>query len=166
MSVTNIDKDVDQLTMTVTAEYGVTADRAWQLWGDPRQLERWWGPPTYPATVIDHALSPGGRVTYVMTGPTGDRHHGYWDVLEVTPPRHLLVRDGFADESGAPIDAMPQTRMRVGISDSESGGVVVTIESTFPSLEAMEQLMAMGMDEGMRAAMGQIDAILDGVPSR
>ena len=48
MSVTNVQKDTDELTMTFTAEYDVTADRAWQLWADPRQLERWWGPPTYP----------------------------------------------------------------------------------------------------------------------
>ena len=162
MSVTNIEKDVERLTMTVTAEHDVSADRAWQLWGDPRQLERWWGPPTYPATVLDHSLSPGGRVSYLMTGPEGDQHRGYWDVLESAAPRHLLIRDGFADASGTPIDAMPQTHMRVGISDRAAGGVTVTIESQFPSLDAMEQLMAMGMDEGMRAAMGQIDDVLAG----
>ena len=165
MSITTIEKDVERFTMTVTAEYDVSADRAWQLWGDPRQLERWWGPPTYPATVLDHSLSPGGRVSYLMTGPEGDQHHGYWDVLESTPPRHLLIRDGFADASGTPIDAMPQTHMLVGISDRGTGGVTVTIESQFPSLEAMEQLMAMGMDEGMREAMGQIDAVLAEAPA-
>ena len=43
MSVTAVVKDPELLTMTVTAEYDVTAERAWELWGDPRQLERWWG---------------------------------------------------------------------------------------------------------------------------
>jgi uncharacterized protein YndB with AHSA1/START domain len=160
MSVTTVVKDAERLTMTVTAEYDVTADRAWQLWGDPRTLERWWGPPTYPATVLDHDLTPGGKVTYCMTGPEGDTHFGFWDVLAVEPPRHLLVSDGFADDSGAPNDSLPQTRMQVAIADRAPSGVVVTIESQFASLEAMEQLIAMGMDEGMRAAMGQIDAIL------
>ncbi len=60
MSVTSVVKDTERLTMTVTAEYDVSAERAWQLWADPRQLERWWGPPTYPATVVDHDLRPGG----------------------------------------------------------------------------------------------------------
>lgn len=41
MSVTGISKDAEALTMTVTAEYEVAAERAWQLWADPRQLERW-----------------------------------------------------------------------------------------------------------------------------
>jgi hypothetical protein len=38
MSVTSIDKDTEQLTMTVTAAYDVSADRAWELWADPRRL--------------------------------------------------------------------------------------------------------------------------------
>ncbi len=36
----------------------------------------------------------------------------------------------------------------------------MTLESRFPSLEAMEQLVAMGVEEGMAAAMAQIGRIL------
>ena len=165
MSITSISKDTDQLTMTVTADYDVSADRAWQLWADPRQLERWWGPPTYPATVEQHDLREGGHVGYYMTGPEGDRHRGWWDVREVEAPRLLVVEDGFADESGAPSPGMPTMVMRVEITD-RPGGVTVTISSRFPSLEAMEQLLQMGMEEGLTQAMGQIDAILAGEPAR
>ena len=164
MTVTDIQKDVEALTLTVTAEYDVTADRAWQLWADPRQLERWWGPPTFPATVVDHDLRTGGRVGYFMTGPEGDRPHGGWDVLEVDAPRRLVVRDFFADENGVPLEGMPVGGMRVEIADRDGGGVVVTVVSTFASQEALEQLLAMGMEEGLREAMGQIDAILAGQP--
>jgi uncharacterized protein YndB with AHSA1/START domain len=160
MSVTSVVKDPEQLTMTVTAEYDVTAERAWQLWDDPRQLERWWGPPTYPATVVDHDLTAGGTVSYFMTGPDGDQPRGFWTVVEASPPRHLLVQDGFADDSGTPIEGMPSTEMQVDIADRAPGGVTITIVSRFASAEAMEQLIAMGMDEGMRLAMGQIDAVL------
>ena len=161
MSVTSIRKDTERLTMTVTAEYDVTADRAWQLWADPRQLERWWGPPTHPATVMEHDLTPGGRVTYYMTGPEGEKYRGWWNVLEVEPPRLLVFEDGFADETGAPNAAMPTSLARVEISD-RPGGVTITIVTRFPSLEAMEQLVAMGMEEGLQQALGQIDAILAG----
>lgn len=161
MSVTNVQKDTDELTMTFTAEYDVTADRAWQLWADPRQLERWWGPPTYPATFEDHDLTPGGRVTYYMTGPKGDRPRGWWKVLEVEPPRRLVVEDGFADDSGAPNPELPTIVMRVDIAD-RPGGVTMTIATRFPSVEAMDQLLGMGVEEGMREAVGQIDAILAG----
>jgi hypothetical protein len=36
----------------------------------------------------------------------------------------------------------------------------MSIESHFPSVEAMEQVLAMGMEEGLKQAVGQIDAIL------
>jgi uncharacterized protein YndB with AHSA1/START domain len=44
-----------------------------------------------------------------------------------------------------------------------SGAVTrMTIHSTFPTAEAMEQTLAMGAEEGMRQALGQIDALLAG----
>ncbi len=160
MTVTAIVKNPEARTLTVTAEFDAPIERVWQIWADPRQLERWWGPPTYPATVEEHELVPGGRVTYVMTGPEGDRHGGWWRVLEVEPPRHLLVEDGFAREDGSPNDELPVTIQRVSLTSREGGGTVMTLESVFPSLEAMQQLVEMGMEEGLRAALGQIDALL------
>ena len=100
MTVTDVRKDPDALTLTITASFGAPIERVWQIWEDPRQLERWWGPPTYPATVVRHELHAGGRVTYFMTGPGGDRHHGWWAVRAVEPPHTLEFEDGFADEQG------------------------------------------------------------------
>ena len=162
MSVTNIEKDLDALTMTVNAEFGATVERTWQLWSDPRQLERWWGPPTYPATVVEHDLVPGALVTYFMTGPDGDQHHGWWRVIAVDAPHALEVEDGFADETGRPNDEMPNTNMTVTLSPRVDGGTRVQIVSRFSSRDAMEQLMSMGMDEGLNSAMSQMDAILAG----
>ena len=98
MTVTAVRKDPTKLTLTVDAEFDAPPDRVWELWADPRQLERWWGPPTYPATVQEHDLSPGGGVAYYMTGPEGDRHHGWWRVTSVDAPTSLEFMDGFANE--------------------------------------------------------------------
>jgi uncharacterized protein YndB with AHSA1/START domain len=160
MTVTSIRKDPEALTMTINAELDATVERAWQLWADPRQLERWWGPPTYPATVVDHDLTAGGRVTYFMTGPDGDKSHGWWQVLAVEPPNRLELRDGFADDGGTPNDAMPTTTMVLTLTERDRGGSLMTIETQFQSLQAMEQLVSMGMEEGIAAAIGQIAGIL------
>lgn len=162
MTVTNVHRDAEALTMAVTAELDATVERSWQLWADPRQLERWWGPPTHPATFVDHDLVAGGRVSYFMTGPDGDKFHGWWEVLVVEPPRRLEVRDGFADDSGTPNDGLPITGMVVTLTERAGGGTVMAITSRFESVEAMEKMLAMGMEEGMAAALGQIDGILAG----
>ena len=160
MTVTEVRKDPQRLTLTVEAEFDASADRVWQLWADPRKLERWWGPPTYPATFTKHDLVPGSRVEYQMTGSAGNQSHGYWDVLEVEPPRRLVFRDGFANADGTPNTDMPITTIRVGIEEVAQGRTRMSIESVFPSTEAMEQILAMGTEEGLTQAVSQIDAIL------
>jgi uncharacterized protein YndB with AHSA1/START domain len=159
MTVTNVRKDAEARTMTISAEFDAPLAQVWTLWEDPRQLERWWGPPTYPATFVDHDLSPGGRMSYYMTGPEGDRSQGWWQVVTVDPPRSLAFEDGFADDTGEPNPDMPT--MVIHVTLEESGGRTrMDVRTTFPSAEAMAQMLSMGMDEGMSEAMGQMDEVL------
>jgi len=160
LTVTAVTKDAETLTMTLTAELDASPERVWQLWADPRQLERWWGPPTYPATFTVHDLAPGSHVAYYMTGPEGDRPHGYWEIVEADAPRSLVFRDGFANEDGSPNPDFPMTTARVRIEAIGSERSRMSIETLFPSTQAMEQVLAMGMEQGLTEAVGQIDAIL------
>jgi uncharacterized protein YndB with AHSA1/START domain len=160
MTVTAVRKDPRTLTMTLEAEFEASPERVWRLWADPRQLERWWGPPAYPATFTRHDLAPGSRVAYHMTGPAEDRHHGYWEVLEAAAPHRLVFRDGFAHADGTPNTDLPVTTARVRIEEVGRGRTRMSIESVFPSEEAMEQVLATGTEEGLTQAVGQIDAIL------
>lgn len=162
MTVTATTKDPEALTLTVETHFDATVDQVWTLWADPRRLERWWGPPGYPATFVDHDLSPGGTVTYFMTSPEGEKYHGWWRIESVEATRSIELVDGFADENAVPNPDMPTTRMRLAIEPVASGGTAMTIVSTFPSLEQMEQLVSMGMVEGLTMALGQIEAILAG----
>ncbi len=166
MSVTNIEKDHEALVMTITAEIGAPLDRAWHLWADPRQLERWWGPPTFPATFVDHDLTPGAVASYFMTGPDGTRHHGWWRVLAVDAPCQLRLEDGFADEAGNPVQDMPVMTIGVRLDEIPEGGTRMSIETQFPSRDSMDEIISMGVEEGMTLAIAQIDEILDADVSR
>ena len=159
MTVTAISKDPEKLTMAFTAEFGSTPEQVWQLWEDPRLFEKWWGPPEYPATVVDHEFRPGGRVRYYMTGPEGEKYPGWSKFIAIDPPKSLEFKDGFLDDDGNEIDEMPTMTSRVEITDIAAGTRMV-ITTTFPSLEAMEQLIEMGAEEGMRMALGQVDDLL------
>ncbi len=166
MTVTAVRKDPDALTMTLDAEFDASPERVWQLWADPRQLERWWGPPTYPATFTKHDLTPGGHADYHMTGPEGDQPHGYW---ESSRPMHRIgssSRTASPTRTARPTTRCRATHFRVEIADAGAGRTRMSIESIFPSREAMEKLLAMGMEEGLTEAVGQIDAILPEAPVR
>ena len=160
MTVTSVHKDPGTLTLTLTAEFDASPERIWDLWADPRQLERWWGPPTYPATFTAHDLAPGSHVEYHMTGPTGDQPRGFWDIVEAEPPRRRGFGDGFAQDHRTPKLDIPRHEGRGTIEPIDAGRTRMQIESHFPSADAMERYLGMGMEEGLTQAVGQIDAIL------
>jgi uncharacterized protein YndB with AHSA1/START domain len=165
MSVTSVEKDPESLTMTVTADLDATVERAWQLWADPRQFEQWWGPPGYPATVVDHDLRAGGRITFFMTGTKGERHDGTWEVVAAAPPTHLELRDADVDEDGRPNDGNAITAMIITIDERDGGGAVMAIRIHFDSHAGMEEALATGFEEGMDTVFSQIEAVLVGAPA-
>jgi len=164
MPITSVTSDAQALTLTVVGDYPVPVERLWEAYADPRQLERFWGPETWPATFTRHDVRAGGRSDYFMTGPDGGRAHGWWRFLSVEPGRRFEVEDGFADEEGRPDQAMPTIRMVYSFEPTASGSRFTCVTS-FPSVEAMERLVEMGMLEGMRSALGQLDDVLTDLAS-
>lgn len=160
MPVTDVVKDLDAFTLTVHAEFAAPPDRVWRAWTEPRLFERWWGPPGYPATVTEHELHPGGTVRYFMTGPDGEQFHGYWTVVNVDPPNGFEIKDGFANADGTPNKDLPEATMVVAITAAEDGTTRLRSVTTYASREALEKVLAMGMEEGLRAATGQLDDLL------
>lgn len=83
-------------------------------------------------------------------------------MVAVDAPNHLELEDGFADTGGNPNESMPTTQSTVTFAELPGGATRMLIETRFPSPEAMAQMIEMGMEEGLAAAMGQIEAILAG----
>jgi uncharacterized protein YndB with AHSA1/START domain len=158
--VTELDINFDSLTMSITTELSASREEVWQLWSNPRLLEKWWGPPTYPATFVTLDLVPGGRVWYFMSGPNGERVDGWWTVEIVEAPALLTFQDGFADDTGTANPAMPIMQSTIHIEAVEADRTRMRIEFRFATIEQMQQIMDRGMEEGMKAAMSQIDALL------
>ena len=159
MPITSVEKDLDALTMTVVADFAASRERLWEAYTDPRQIEKFWGPVEWPATFTRHDVFVGGRSAYYMTGPEGERSSGFWEFLAVDDGKFFEVRDGFADERGEENPAMPSMRMTFVFEDTDDGSRLVTT-THFGSLEQLEQLLEMGMEEGMASAMSQIDDVL------
>ena len=159
MTVVGTTQDPENLTLTVVADLAAPPARVWQVWVDPRQLERWWGPPTWPATFVEHDVAVGGTSRYFMTGPTGEQAHGWWRITALDEPRSLEFEDGFADDTGRPAEDMPVTLARVDLEETATG-TRMTIRSRFATLEQMEQVLAMGVVEGLTSAVAQIDEVL------
>ena len=152
MTVTSVHKDPATRTMTLTAHYDAPPGKVWLLWADPRRLERWWGPPTHPATVVDHDLTPAARsrttcparrATAARAGGTSGpstspaRWNSRWETRRSRP-----CWSGSA------------------LTSATTAAPAWSIVTTFPSDEAMDQLIVMGYEQGLSTAVGQIDEVL------
>lgn len=159
MPITSVTSDPATLTLTAVGDYPVPVERLWKAWADPRQLERFWGPPQWPATFTRHDMATGGRSEYRMTGPNGEESRGYWVFDRVDAPAGFEVRDGFANPDGSPNASLPESRMRMTFSATDRGSRFVGI-TTFASVEAMETVLRMGLIEGLTSALAQMDDVL------
>jgi uncharacterized protein YndB with AHSA1/START domain len=159
MPVTSVTTDPEALTMTLVGEFPVPVERLWAAFADPRQLERFWGPPGYPATFDTYDLRPGGSSHYWMTSPEGQRFYGRWDFVEVDAPHRMVVNDSFADSKGE-IDTSTPTGIMTLIFETTDSGSRFTAVSASPTAEALEQVIAMGQEEGLKQAISQLDLVL------
>ena len=159
MSIVSVEQDFDGLALILVAEFEAPIERVWELWADPRQLERWWGPPTHPATVEKHDLAAGGEVTYVMIGPGGEQSRGWWRVTSVAPPRSLEFTDGFAHRDGTPNAETATTAVRMQLTE-QSGGTRMELWFGFASSEHMQRLERWGAFAVFPQSVGQMDALL------
>lgn len=159
MPVVSSYKDAEALTLTFVADFDASAERVWRIWQDPRQLERWWGPPTWPATFHRHDFVVGGESRYYMTGPEGQKAHGWWSITTIAAPHRLEFDDGFAGDDGEPLSTMEPTHTIVTIEAADAG-TRMTVVTKFVSADQLQQMLDMGMEEGMGLALGQIDGLL------
>ena len=162
MPVTDVSHNLDARTLTIVADFACPPKRIWEVYADPRQLERVWGPPSHPATFVDHDLVPGGRMNYYMTSPSGEKFYGYWEVETVDEPTGFTFDDGFAlDEGFTKNPDLPVGRNVYSFTDHD-GGTRATFVSAYPTVEALQKVLDMGVVEGATTAINQIDDLVAG----
>lgn len=159
MPVTELTTDPEALTMTLIADVDAPVDRLWRAFTDPRQLERFWGPPGWPATFTEFDFTVGGRARYHMTSPQGEASRGAWEFVRIDEPNGFEVLDNFTDADGTVFEDFPAMRV-VYMFESTESGARLRNTTYFASHDALEQAVAMGAVEGSRMAMAQLDAVL------
>lgn len=159
MPVTSVTTDLEAITITLVAEFPVPVERLWSAFADPRQLERFWGPPGYPATFDRYDLRPGGIAHYWMTSPAGERYYGRWEFTDVEQPHRIVVLDSFADADGEVDRSMGTGRMTFTFESTPTGSRYTAVSAN-DTLEDLEKVLAMGQVEGMTEAIGQLDVVL------
>jgi uncharacterized protein YndB with AHSA1/START domain len=78
-------------TIVIERELDAPRELVWQVWTDPDEVAKWWGPEhfTTPREKIEFDLKPGGVCRMTMVGPEGEEYpnDGHFGVVE--PPQRL-----------------------------------------------------------------------------
>jgi uncharacterized protein YndB with AHSA1/START domain len=159
MTVISSSTNAEQLTLDVVAEFDASPEQVWDVWENPRKLERWWGPPGWPATYTRHDFEVGGEARYYMTSPEGERHYGWLRFDLIDAPRRCEFANGFSGDDGEPVPGLVPAGGIVEL-ESTGSGTRMLVRTQFVDVEQMELLLGMGMQEGFAMAIGQIDALL------
>lgn len=159
MPVTSFLRDDGTHSLTISAHFAAPVRRVWQIYADRNLLERIWGPPTHPATFVEHTLIPGHRSRYYMTGPDGERYGGWWEISSVDEPHSFTFDDGFADANLEPRLDMPISHNAYSFM-SDPLGTHATYVSTYDDADELQRVIDMGVQEGATAAINQIDELL------
>lgn len=159
MPVTSVTTDPEALTMTLTADFAAPVQRLWTAFTDAAQLNRFWGPPGWPATFEAFEMVVGGRARYAMTGPRGEVSAGGWEFTAIEEPRRFEVLDSFLNGDGDMLEGMPTMRVEFLFEPTAEGSRLINV-TYFDSLEALEQIVEFGAVEGSTLAINQLDAVL------
>ncbi len=159
MPVTSVTTDPEALTLTLVGEFAAPLERLWNAFTDPAQLDRFWGPPGWPATFTAFDLTPGGRALYQMTSPQGEVSRGGWEFTAVDALRRFEVLDSFLNGDGDVLEGAPTMRVEFLFEETADGSRLTNI-TYFDSLEALEQIVAFGAVEGSTLAFNQLDRVL------
>jgi uncharacterized protein YndB with AHSA1/START domain len=166
MDKTKVTKDFETNTLTIERAFNAPRERVWQAYADPAQFTQWWGPEGWETTVKELDLAPGGRNHYCMK--CVDENQGEWFNQEswgmmvfedVNEPASFTYKDYFSDAEGTLNKEMPTMTITMDFVE-EDGKTKVISRGVVESKEQLEQLVNMGMIEGITSTMDKLEAFL------
>jgi len=160
MPVISTDIDQDALSLVALCEFDAPPEHVWSLWADPRQFERWWSPPDWPAIVVREGFAAGERREYRMTGADGTSSAVWMQWTTLVEPRHLRFTDGFIGDDGRDDPSMPVCDVTVDLEALEPGRTRMSVVFRYAKPADLAFVIEVGMIEGFRAAAGQIEGVL------
>lgn len=148
--------------LVLTRSFAAPRQRVWQAYTDCAHLSQWWGPTGWELTHCELELRPGGVWHYCMKGEYDGNVMESWGLAtyrEVDAPSRLVYVDAFSDEDGKVNAEMPQ--MEVGVTlKEEAGETILTSHTLFESTEARQQVIDMGVVEGITQTWDRLESYL------
>lgn len=149
--------------LLVTRVFRGPLDLVWQAWTDSDLLDQWWSPEGWESSTKSMEFIEGGYRFFCMEGHMdgheGEQHWGKTTYLKIVPKEYFEAEDAFCDENGILSQELPTTHWKIQFHEVPNGTEVRAM-NTYPSKEAMVELMAIGVKEGTIMVYEKLDKLL------
>jgi uncharacterized protein YndB with AHSA1/START domain len=151
--------DKEKNTITIKREFAAQRQLVWDCYTKSELLDRWFAPKPLTTKTKFMDFSEGGHWHYAMVEPNGQEYWGRMDYQSIRPIDYYAALDGFCDNTGTLNPDLPRSKWDVTFSDLAAHTVVQTVVS-YTSAEAMQQVIDMGMKEGLTSTLERLDELL------
>lgn len=166
MNQTTFTVGEDKKTLVVERTFPAARSKVWAAWTTPELFVKWWGPQGWKTTVNHMDFTDGGYLLYVMKcedpaqgdfyGQTSSGKSTYRNIKAENSFEYI---DEFTDEAGNVLPGMPALDISLQFSgDGDETKVVST--TVFAKPEDLEQVIAMGMEEGLKQTWDRLEELL------
>jgi uncharacterized protein YndB with AHSA1/START domain len=165
MSETQLTKEGNVLLIERTIN--ASRDKVWDAYTTPELFAKWWGPNGWDTVVPHMDFAPGGYMLYGMK--CNDESQGEWYgqtswgkmVYETIEPKTSFTYvDYFCDAEGNVDEAMPQTTITMMFEEID-GTTRMTSKGVYANEAALDQVMAMGMEPGIRQTIDRLVVMVE-----
>jgi uncharacterized protein YndB with AHSA1/START domain len=151
--------DKGKNTLTIRREFLANRQLVWDAHTKSELLDQWFAPKPLTTKTKSMDFREGGHWIYAMVEPNGTEYWGRTDYLTIRPIDNYTALDAFCDNKGEINPELPRANWDVSFTDLDANAVVQTVV-TYQSLNDLETVIQMGMQEGMTSTMEKLDDLL------
>ncbi len=151
--------DKEKNTITVKREFAAERPLIWECYTQSEMLDQWFAPEPFTTKTKSMDFREGGHWHYAMVDPDGKEYWGWTEYSKIQPIDFYETLDAFSDSEGNINKDLPRAEWHVQFTDKGENTLVVTTVQ-YDSLEALNQVINMGMKEGLTSTLERLDQLL------
>ena len=151
--------DKEKNTITVKREFAANRQLIWDCYTKSEMLDQWFAPEPFTTKTKSMDFNEGGHWHYAMVDPEGKEYWGWTEYTKIQPIDYYKTLDAFSDSEGNLNKDLPKAEWHVEFNDKNENTLVVTTVQ-YDSLEALDQVINMGMKEGLTSTLERLDKLL------
>lgn len=168
MGDTKVTKDLEKHELTIERVFDAPRERVWSAYTDADKLVKWWGPRGWETTIKSFEFRPEGVWHYCMKCVDENQGEFYgqesWGKAvyhHIDEPNSFTYTDYFSDAEGAINNELPATEVTMHFIE-EDGKTKLVCKSTYTSTEGLQQVLDMGMVEGLTQTLDRLEEFVKG----